>query len=109
MSLDAYGHMSFTVGNSDWVACFDAERRRGFITYHVVVVVDCESGGFTDTIQKAAIPVSDVATLFNLPEMYADMCFEMYADSRKREHRVGIRQTRRTMKAWRAHLEALAR
>lgn len=77
--LDAYGHLEWTVGNEDWLACFDAVRVPEGIAYHVVV--DCESGGFTDTIESGTVPVEEAMTLAGLPGRYADMCGEMYVDS----------------------------
>ena len=31
--LDAYGHLNWTVGNEDWIACFDARRVADGIGY----------------------------------------------------------------------------
>jgi hypothetical protein len=65
--LDAYGHLNWTVGNEDWLACFDARRVGNEIEYHVIV--DCESGGFTDTIERGAVPATaeGIANLSGLP------------------------------------------
>jgi len=56
--LDGYGHLSWTVGDEDWIACLDfnvvAHPERGIlVAYHVVV--DCESGGFTDTPESRVV------------------------------------------------------
>ena len=80
--LDAYGHLSYTVGNEDWLACFDAIRIPGdLIAYHVVV--NCESGSWIDTIESGTVPATadGIATIAGLPERYLDVCLEGYADT----------------------------
>src|SRR6185295_2820870 len=76
--LDAYGHLNWTVGNEDWLACFDARRVADGIEYHVVV--DCESGGFTDTIERDTVPATadGIANLLCFPSYFADVCSEHY-------------------------------
>jgi hypothetical protein len=89
----------------DWTAYFDAIRRGRKIVYHVVV--DCESGGFVDTIEAGEIGLDEINMIDGLPEYWADICREHYADSRKREHRVSQREVIKTRDSWRAHLVSL--
>lgn len=105
--LDAYGHLDWTVGNEDWLACFDAEIVADKIVYEVVV--DCESGGFVDTIERGEIPFDKVSSLYGLPDYYADICREHYAGEKGRQYRVRVRDTARTRKAWAAHLDSLVK
>jgi hypothetical protein len=82
--LDGYGHMSYTVGNEDWVACGDFnvvnDPERGLlIAYHVVV--DCESAGFVDTPEAAVVPAQVLPPDWCPLWSYADSCSEMYVDS----------------------------
>lgn len=75
-SLDAFGHLTWTVGfcaedeadeRGDWLACFDFVVRRAgdavVVEYHVVV--DSDSGGFTDTLEHKTVPAEDAP--FDLP------------------------------------------
>ena len=64
--LDAYGHLTWTVGDSDWLACLDVDISPcgRFYAYHVVV--DCESGGFTDTPESGRGPIEEIDTLKGL-------------------------------------------
>lgn len=84
-TLDAYGHLSWTVGNEDWIACADYNvfiNTDGEILLAYHVVVDCESGGFTDTLE------AQVHNLTKRPYsskhgwcplwQYADICAEHY-------------------------------
>lgn len=80
-TLDGYGHLNWTVGNEDWIACFDAilSPCKTKVFYHVVV--DCESGGFCDTIESGEHPISKASdALSALPDYWASICFEHYAD-----------------------------
>lgn len=77
--LDAYGHLTWTMGDQDWLACFDAKRFGDKIAYHAVV--NCESGGFIDTIEKGVIPVADAESLFGLPESYVDAGIEGHLEA----------------------------
>jgi hypothetical protein len=95
--LDAYGHLNWTVGNDDWLACFDAIRRGDMIDYHVVV--DCESASFVDTTEKGSIPVAEIDQLRQLPSRYADRFAENYPGEDS-----GWQETWRT---WNAHLDSL--
>lgn len=104
--LDAYGHLTWTVGNEDYTACFDAIRKGEHIAFHVVA--NCESAGFVDTVQAGAVPLAEVGRLYDLPDAWADKIREQYAGSRKREHHVGVRELMRTRRAWRQHLDEIA-
>jgi len=77
-SLDAYGHLSWRVHSSDqeegdWMACFDAcycpvSKR---IFYHIVV--NSDSSGFLDTVEKGSISPYDevgVEYLKQIPDVY---------------------------------------
>lgn len=106
--LDAYGHLTWTVGNEDWLACFDAilspDRTR--IAYHAVV--DCESGGFIDTIEKGVISVEEAqAKLHNLPDGYLDSCCEQYAGDY--EYPIDINQCQRSIESWNRHIDQLVK
>lgn len=105
--LDAYGHLNWAVGNDDWIACLDARVNGDGIEYHVVV--DCESGGFTDTIERNIVPFAQVANLRQMPDYWADVCREHYAHSRKRSHRVGVRALNHVRKSWNAYLDQLVK
>lgn len=108
LELDAYGHMAWTVGNDDWIACFDARRNGDRIEYHIVV--NCESGGFVDMLEHDSVPIADgsaIADLKCLPDFWADICREHYADSRKRSDRVKVREVARCRKAWGQYLDGL--
>ena len=107
--LDAYGHMTWTVGNEDWVACFDAIRVASGIAYHVVV--DCESGGFTDTTESGTVPVEEaVEKLASLPWSYADSCLEQYCtlDDGEDYGEVSTEDVQKCADRWEAHLRELA-
>ena len=106
--LDAYGHMNWTVGNEDWLACFDAIRKGEGLSYHVVV--NCESGGFIDTLETGEIKFIEKNQIENLkcfPDHWADICRENYIDSRKRAHQVKVREVARTRKDWAKHIDEL--
>lgn len=108
-ALDAYGHLEWTVGNEDWLACFDAIRVAEGIAYQVVV--DCESGGFTDTLETGVIAVDDKNALENLackPSYWADICAEHYLDSTEPDMMPKGEEVADCVKRWREHLEALA-
>ena len=99
--LDAYGHLEWTVGNEDWVACFDAVRVPDGIAYHVVV--DCESGGFTETTESGTTPLSEaVAELASLPWRYADSFIEQGYDEE-----LDLAEIEDCAKRWEQHLLAL--
>lgn len=106
--LDAYGHLTWTVGNEDWIACFDAvlspDKTR--IAYHAVV--NCESGGFIDTIEKGVVPVEDAKTkLYNLPDSYFDSCCEQYAG--EYEYPIDINECQQSIKSWNRHIDILVK
>jgi hypothetical protein len=82
-TLDGYGHMNWTVGNEDWVACADASlgrfRGRLFLAWHVVV--DCESGGWIDTIEKGTVEITpEITPPAGILSQYLDNCMEFYID-----------------------------
>jgi hypothetical protein len=99
--LDAYGHLSWAVGNEDWIACFDARVQGDAIEYHVVV--NCESGGFVDTLERSTVPLTraGIKGLMSLPDYWADICAEHYLGS------VDPKDTARTRKSWAKHLRWL--
>ena len=105
--FDAYGHLAWTVGNDDWIACFDAvlspDKTR--IAYHAVV--NCESGGFIDTIESGVIPVEEATNLMNLPDSYLDVCCEQYAGDY--DHPIDINQCQKSIEFWNQHIERLIR
>jgi hypothetical protein len=72
--LDAYGHLTWTLGDENWMACFDAVRIGSEIAYHVVV--NCESGGFIDTIEKGVVRADKALGLIGLPGQYVDIGLE---------------------------------
>jgi hypothetical protein len=101
--LDAYGHLTWTVGNDDWVACFDAIRAGDKIRYHVVV--NCDSAGFIDTVETGEVDANDSNAIDNIrgfPGYYADMCNEMCNQAD-----YGPVEWEETEKAWNAHLDEL--
>ena len=67
--LDAYGHLSYTVGWSDedqpedapdrgdWLACVDFDRQGDFVGFHVVV--NSDSGGFIDTLESGVLTLEE--------------------------------------------------
>jgi hypothetical protein len=104
--LDAYGHLNWTVGNEDWIACFDARRIGDEIEYHIVV--NCETGGFIDTLEHDRVPVDQaIDKLGTLPEYWADVCSEHYINKCGRQFRVKYREVRRCTHDWLAHLADL--
>lgn len=111
--LDAYGHLTWTVGNEDWIACFDAilSPDRTKVLYHVVV--NCESGGFVDTIESGECDLaSAVAELRGLPDYFYGICLEHYADETGRdepgsEFYLSDEDTSDCSLRWLEHLESL--
>jgi hypothetical protein len=103
--LDAYGHLEWTVGNEDWIACFDAIRVGNKIKYHVVV--DCDSGGFTDTPEsgEVAATAEGIAPLLSLPGRWMDVFHEQSYQGN--EH--GRPQWAKTRDRWARHLRALVK
>ncbi len=82
--LDAYGHLQWTVGNEDWLACIDFHVYAGsdeeadlLVGYHIVV--DCESGGFIDTLKSGVVPWRTLVDHGCPLWQYADICAEHYA------------------------------
>jgi len=81
-ALDAYGHSTWTVGNEDWLAAADAVlgrfEDRLFLAWHVVV--DCESGGFTDTLESGIVEVTKGSKPpQGILSSWLDRCWEIYA------------------------------
>jgi hypothetical protein len=103
--LDAYGHLTWTLGNQDWMACFDAIREGDWIAYHVVV--NCESGGFIDTLEKGVVPVNDAEKLISLPSNYVDAGIENHLDARRKREAVGRFAYRDCEKRWARHIKQL--
>ena len=68
--LDAYGHLTWTVGDSDWIACFDVDVSPCGRFYAYEVVVDCDSGGFTDTPESGRGPIEEIDTLKGLADYW---------------------------------------
>ena len=114
--LDAYGHLNWTVGDENWTACLDAVRVGDQIAYHVVV--DCESGGFTDTPAKGHVPATaeGVADLRGLPDYWFDIGTEVGGvgnlegatkaeqEEADNDSATGLQQT---IADWNSHLDAL--
>jgi hypothetical protein len=100
--LDAYGHLSWAVGNEDWLACLDAvlSPTKDRIAYHVVV--DCESGGFTDTAESGVLPIKDAEQLKKLPYKYLDYVYEQY-----NEEEIDFDENYKTIVAWCEHIDSL--
>lgn len=100
--LDAYGHLTWTVGDEDWVACFDAIRCDDRIGYHVVI--DSESAGFTDTVERAVFPATQESVdryLVGLPRYWADIAAQ--------EHGVAIDDDdlQSVADSWESHCSSL--
>ena len=116
VKLDAYGHLTWTLGDDDWMACFDAVRVGSEIHYHVVV--NCESGGFIDTVESGVVPVSetlhpfslrhmDRGGLIDLPSKYIDSAIENHLAARRKRERVGRLAYRGCEKRWARHIKQL--
>jgi hypothetical protein len=103
-SLDAYGHLTYTLGFSDesnedvsedsdrgdWLACFDfcvfTEDGKTKVAYHAVV--NSDSGGFIDTTEKGIVDASEAP--FGLPENYLDAGFEQGVVWTDREYKDAV-------------------
>ena len=112
--LDAYGHLNWTVGNDDWSACFDAilSEDRLKVRYHVVV--NCESGGFVDTIESGEVAIDQaVEKLSGLPDYWVSICYDHYAgedtESEDSPYRISEKETGHCDSAWRTHLHHLVK
>jgi hypothetical protein len=103
--LDAYGHLTWTMGDMDWMVCFDAVRHGDRIAYQAVV--NCESGGFIDTIEKGVIPVSEGAALLDLPERYLDAGLEGHYQARGQRLPVGHFAWKDCERSWKRHIKNL--
>ena len=81
-ALDAYEHLTWTVGfdseeYGDWLACFDFKvfdhpDRGVLVAYHVVV--NSDSGGFTDTVESCVVGADKAPT--DLPNYWTDIAVE---------------------------------
>jgi hypothetical protein len=105
--LDAYGHLTWTLGDDDWMACFDALRIGDTIAYHVVV--NCESGGWIETLEHGKIPVDEASWLIGLPSKYVDSAIENHLMARQNRERVGRLAYRDCEKRWARHIKQLIR
>jgi hypothetical protein len=65
--------LKWTMGDMDWMVCFDAVRHGDHIAYQAVV---------NETIEKGVIPVSEGAALLDLPERYLDAGLEGHYQAR---------------------------
>lgn len=75
--LDPYGTLSYTVGDEDWLAAMDfliGLGPDGNLKVAYMVVVDCESGGFTQTMRATVAPAN--LAPFNLPNYWTDIWLE---------------------------------
>lgn len=75
--LDPYGDLTYTVGDEDWLAAMDFVvdvNPDGDIKVAYMVVVDSESGGFTDTVEKKVVSADKAP--FNLPSYWLDIWAE---------------------------------
>lgn len=107
--LDGYGHMNWTVGNEDWVACADAVAGlfNGKVYVATHVVVDCESGGWTDTLHKEVWPVEGEPPRGTLSS-FLDSCCEHYANEQDDETcQIDIDQCLQAIKDFDAHVARL--
>lgn len=107
-TLDAYGHMNWTVGNEDWQACADASlgrfHGRLFLAWHVVV--DCESGGFIDTPETGFQEITpDSKPPLGILSPWLDICWENYADEQDEDElRIDSEASARTIKEFDEHV-----
>ena len=105
VALDAYGHLTWTLGDNDWMACFDAVRVDDQIHYHVVV--NCESGGWIDTLETGVVPVAEAEKLISLPSQYVDSAIENHLNARRKREPVGRLAYRDCEKRWARHIKQL--
>lgn len=108
-TLDGYGHMRWTVGNEDWVACADAAvglfGGKVYVATHVVV--DCESGCWIDTFHKEVLPVEGEPPRGILSGSL-DSCCEQYADQQDDEScQIDLDQCQQAIDAFDAHVARL--
>jgi len=108
--LDGYGHMSWTVGNEDWLACADAVvgRFNGKVFVATHVVVDCESGGWVEAFHKAVLPVEGGEPPRGILDGYLDTCCEYYADQQDDEcFKIDLDQCQKAISEFDQHLAKL--
>ena len=99
--LDAYGHMTWSVGDDDWTAYFDAcafEDPDGVVRVAYHTVVNCESAGFLDEPEKSVVKESDAP--FGLPWKWADVAMENSV-------RLDTSELTKTVEAWDKHLREI--
>jgi hypothetical protein len=102
--LDAYGHLTWTVGTIDdepgWMACFDAvyDENTNTICYHVVV----DGGSFVDTPESGSVTPDELDDLKGLPDQWHDVGLEASAGLRMDEELLAA-----TKKSWEAHIDEL--
>jgi hypothetical protein len=106
--LDAYGHLMWTVNSADnveddWMACFDAsycpESKRIF--YHVVV--NSDSAGFLETVEKGSISPYDeigIEYLKQIPDVYFNV-------GAAQGLTMGLDGLEETSESWKKHLREL--
>lgn len=103
--LDAYGHLTWTVGATDdqpdggeWIACFDAvyDENTNMIRYQVVV----DGGSFVDTPEKGSVSPDDLEGLKSLPDYWHSIGLEhgLLMDEE---------QLAETRKSWASHIDDL--
>lgn len=110
--LDAYGHLEWTVGNEDYIVCLDAILSDDYqeVIYHCVV--NCESGGFTETAVSGSFEIAHaVHALADFPAIWANAVRDQYAeedtDSKESPYFISPEETATTAASWKRHLEAL--
>jgi hypothetical protein len=101
--LDAYGHLSWTVGNDDWLACFDADISPDGKRYAYHVVVDCESGGFTETPESGEGDIENIDNLRGLADYWYGIFTEVGYIATEEDDA----DFARVHKAWNEHIDHL--
>jgi len=71
--LDAYGHLAWTVGDENWIACLDYDISPDGKRYAYHVVVNCESGGFIDTLETGEGPIAELGNIRGLAGYWLDV------------------------------------
>jgi hypothetical protein len=105
--LDAYGHLTWTVGTledqsegGEWMACFDAiyDENTNSIRYEVVV----DGGTFVDTPDRGSISPDKIEDLKSLPDYWHEVGLEASAGLLMDEDLLA-----ETKKNWAAHIDDL--
>lgn len=105
--LDAYGHLTWTVGNEDWIACADftvVTDDDGEVWVAYSVVVDCESGGFVDTLESGVVRAVELPVDWFPLWGYLDICAEHYAGETEPELQPDYDGAQRTFSSWTAEV-----